>query len=315
MAAPASPVANAPLSGGPSAPSLRLRLFSTLIRLSVRSRLGDMRDLARLARVFEGYRMPAPRGVRFRPETLGGVPGEWAEAGGDKPLLYLHGGAFVGCSPRTHRALTGAFALRGFRVFAPDYRLAPAHPFPAAIDDAVAAWRGFAERVDAPAAVAGDSAGGNLALSLMLIVKTETRRPTAAVLFSPVTDFTGGGDSWRSNALRDAMFTHDLANLAAFYLCGADPRDPRASPLFGDLSGLPPMLFHVGESEILRDDSVRFAAAALALGSPAELKVWNGAPHVWQFLHGLAPEARASLDEAAAFLGVALRGARQARTA
>ena len=291
------------------APSFRLRAFSALVRLSVRSRLGDMRDLDKMKRVFEGVKLPPPRGVRFRADTLGGVRGEWAEAGGAKPLLYLHGGGFVGCSPQTHRSLTGGFARRGFRVFAPQYRLAPAHPFPAAIDDATAAWRGFAERVGAPAAVAGDSAGGNLALSLTLIVKREARRPAAAALFSPATDLTGESESWRTNAHRDAMFTDQLANLGEFYLNGADPRDPRASPLLGDLSGLPPLLFHVGEEEILRDDSVRFAAAAEAAGSRAEVKVWPGAPHVWQFLHGVVPEARRSLDEAAAFLTKALGSA------
>ena len=291
------------------APSFRLRAFSALVRLSVRSRLGDMRDLDKMKRVFEGVTLPPPRGVRFRADTLGGVNGEWAEAGGTKPLLYLHGGGFVGCSPQTHRALTGGFARRGFRVFAPAYRLAPAHPFPAAIDDATAAWRGFAERVGAPAAIAGDSAGGNLALSLSLIVKNEARRPAAAALFSPATDLTGESESWRTNAHRDAMFTDQLANLGAFYLNGADPRDSRASPLLGDLAGLPPLLFHVGEEEILRDDSIRFAAAAQAAGGRAEVKVWAGAPHVWQFLHAYVPEARRSLDEAAAFLTKALAGA------
>ncbi len=157
-----------------------------------------------------------------------------------------------------------------------------------------------------PAAVAGDSAGGNLAAALMLIVKNEARRPAAAALFSPATDLTGAGESWRANARRDAMFTDQLANLAGFYLNGADARDPRASPLFGDLSGLPPMLLHVGESEILRDDSVRFAEAANAAGSRASLKVWDGAPHVWQFMHSFVPEARRSVDEAAAFLSEAL---------
>jgi acetyl esterase/lipase len=275
----------------------------------VRSRLGDMRDLEQMRRVFEGRTLPPPRGVRFRADTIGGAPGEWAEAGGDKPLLYLHGGGFVGCSPQTHRPLTGGFAARGFRVFAPDYRLAPKHPFPAAVEDAVSVWRDFSERVGRPAVVAGDSAGGNLAASLTLIVKNEARRPAGAALFSPATDMTGGGESWIVNSTRDAMFTVGLANLVDFYLNGADPRDPRASPLFGDLSGLPPILLHVGEAELLRDDSVRFAEAANAAGSRAVLKVWDGAPHVWQFMHGFVPEARLSLDEAAAFLNEALEGA------
>jgi len=268
-----------------------------------------MRDLARLRRVFEGANVPPPRGVKFRNDTLGGIPGEWAEAGGDRPLLYLHGGGFVGCSPVTHRPLTGAFARRGFRVFAPDYRLAPAHPFPAALDDSLAAWTAFAAAVARPAGIAGDSAGGNLALGVALAAKGGPHAPAGAVLFSPATDLTGGGESWRSNRHRDAMFTTDLAHLLDFYMNGADPADPRASPLFGDLAGLPPMLFHVGESELLRDDSIRFARAAVAAGSRAEVEVWDHAPHVWQFVHGFVPEGARSLDKAAAFLTAALDGA------
>jgi acetyl esterase/lipase len=268
-----------------------------------------MRDLGRLKQVFEGFTMPAPRGVRFRADQMGGVPGEWAEAGGERPLLYLHGGGFVGCSPQTHRTITGAFARRGFRVFAPDYRLAPKHPFPAAVEDALAAWRGFSAQLGRPAAVAGDSAGGNLALAVTVAVNREARRPAAIAAFSPATDLTGASESWRSNRLRDDMFTDQLQNLAEFYVNGADARDPLMSPLYGDLSGLPPILLHVGESELLRDDSVRFADAAKAAGSRAELKVWNGAPHVFQFVHAYVPEARRSLDEAAAFLKAALDGA------
>lgn len=294
-------------------PSLQLRFAANMIRLMLRRRLGDMRDLDRLRRVFEGYSLAPPRGVRFQPASIGGVAGEWAEAGGTKPLLYLHGGGFVGCSPQTHRPLTGAFAKRGFRVFAPDYRLAPQHPFPAAFEDTLAAWRGFSAEVGGPAVVAGDSAGGNLAAALIVHVKREPGAPAAAVMFSPATDMTGGSESWRSNAHRDAMFTDQLANLREFYLADADPADPRASPLFGDLSNLPPMLLHVGESEILRDDSVRFAQAARAAGSAATVKVWRGAPHVWQFMHGFVPEARRSMDEAAAFLTEELERARSTR--
>ena len=289
------------------APSLRLQMFAAMLRLTVRSRLGDMRDLARLKRVFEGFSLPAPRGVRFHADRIGGIAGEWAEAGGDMPLLYLHGGGFVGCSPQTHRPLTGAFAKAGFRVFAPDYRLAPRHPFPAAPQDAVAAWRGFSARVGRPAALAGDSAGGNLALVVALETKAEEGRPAAVVAFSPATDLTGASESWRSNRLRDDMFTEALGNLGPIYLAGADARDPRASPLYGDLSGLPPMLFQVGDGEMLRDDSVRFAKAANAAGSRAELTVWRGAPHVFQFAHAFVPEARRSLDEAAAFLARELK--------
>jgi len=284
------------------APSLRLRMFAAVLRLTVRSRLGDMRDLARLKRVFEGFSLPPPRGVRFRADRVGGIAGEWAEAGGARPLLYLHGGGFVGCSPQTHRPLTGAFARAGFRVFTPDYRLAPQHPFPAAVEDALAAWRGFAALVGRPAALAGDSAGGNLALVVALATKAEMNRPAAVVAFSPATDLTGASESWRENRLSDDMFTDALSHLAPIYLAGADARDVRASPLFGDLSGLPPILLQVGDGELLRDDSVRFAKAAHAAGSRAELTVWRRAPHVFQFAHAFVPEARRALDEAAAFL-------------
>jgi acetyl esterase/lipase len=268
-----------------------------------------MRDLAHLKRVFEGVKIPAPRGVRFRADRVGGVPGEWAETGGERPLLYLHGGGFVGCSPQTHRMLTGAFARRGFRVFAPDYRLAPQHPFPAAFEDALAAWRGFSAEAGRGAAIAGDSAGGNLALAVTVHVKGEPGAPAAAAAFSPALDLTGASESWRSNRLRDDMFTDQLMNLAQFYIDGADARDPRLSPLHGDLAGLPPVLLHVGEGELLRDDSLRFAAAARAAGSRAEAKLWPGAPHVFQFAYSVVPEARRSLDEAAAFLASALDAA------
>ncbi len=223
---------------------------------------------------------------------------------GSTTLLYLHGGGFIACSPRTHRPITGWFARHGFRVFAPDYRLAPEHPFPAAVEDAVAAWRALRAATPGRIVVAGDSAGGNLSLALMLALRNEGAvLPDAAALFSPATDMAGTGGSMHSNSGRDAMFRGDaLQHLAAAYLGGADPRTPLASPLYGDLAGLPPLLIHVGEREVLRDDSTRLAERARAAGVLVDLQVWPVVPHVWQLAHATVPEARRSLAAAAAFL-------------
>lgn len=287
--------------------SLRAYFFTSIIRWQVRPKIARAGgDVAAIRRIFNQASFPEPPGVTFREGSVGGIPGEWAERAGLAPdaprLFYLHGGGFIGCSPRTHRSLTGAFAGRGFRVFCPDYRLAPEHPFPAALDDAAASWSAFAAA--GPAGVAGDSAGGNLALALMLRARRDgLPMPDAAVLFSPSTDMQGGGESMRSNARRDAMFDPEkLQHLVDLYLAGHDPADPLASPVNGDPTGLPPLLFHVGEREVLRDDSVRFAEKARAAGVDATVKTWPVVPHVWQIAHSFLPEGRRSLSEAAAFL-------------
>lgn len=290
-----------------SRPSWAARVAAFVVRHRIKPALGDLSDIARVRRTF-GHPMPPPRGARYTPDTVGGVPGEWVEpAAGDTvfTLLYLHGGGFVGCSPRTHRPITAALARRGARVFVPDYRLAPEHRFPAAVEDACAAWRALAAQ--APAGrrlvVAGDSAGGNLALSLMQVMRDEgARLPDAAALFSPATDLTGGSPSLHTNAERDAMFQGEgLQHLARAYLGEADAAHPLASPLLGDLRGLPPLLVHVGEDEALRDDSLRLAEQATAAGVNVALTVWPGVPHVWQLLSRL-PEARRSIRAAFEFL-------------
>ena len=292
--------------------SLQAHFVAFMVRQQVKRRLRGATTVGQIKAVFEGLTLPAPRGVRFREASLGGVPGEWAESEGSAAparatLLYLHGGGFVACSALTHRPITGWFALHGFRVFAPNYRLAPDHPFPAAIEDSVAAWRALLEVpgvLPGPAVVAGDSAGGNLALAMMLALRDEGAvLPGAAALFSPATDLTGSGASVQSNARRDAMFIAEkLLPLGEAYLGTTDPRTGLASPLFADLAGLPPLLVHVGEREMLRDDSVRLAEQARRAGVTVDLDVWPVVPHVWQIAHGTVPEARRSLQAAAAFL-------------
>jgi len=291
--------------------SWQARVAAFVIRRRVKPALGDFSDIARVRATF-GKPLPAPRGVRYTDAVVGGVPGEWVEAeagtAAATTLLYLHGGGFVGCSPRTHRSLTAALALQGLRVFVPDYRLAPEHPFPAAPQDAQAVWRALRASQAGRMVVAGDSAGGNLALGLMLALRDAGEAlPAAAVLFSPATDLTGGSPSLLANAERDAMFRGDkLENLQRAYLGDADAAQPLASPLLGDLHGLPPLMLHVGEDEALRDDSIRFAQKARAAGVVVELQVFPGVSHVWQLLWRV-PEARRSVQAAARFLREATR--------
>ena len=287
--------------------SLRARLINSIMRRRVKGRLAACASPLDARKIFQGRPLPGPFGVRFTPAALGGVAGEWAEAKAGlarATLLYLHGGGYIGMSPATHRHLTGAFARRGFRVFAPDYRLAPEHPFPAAVEDATAAWRGLRERVAGPAYVAGDSAGGGLTLALLLHLRDLGERcPDGACMFSPWTDLAVTGASTRTNENRDPLLVSSgLVKVAAAYLNGADPRTPLASPLYGDFSGLPQLIFFVGDTEVLLDDAVRAAERARAAGVPVELRVAPDMPHVWPFLNRITPEARRAMDEAAAFL-------------
>lgn len=288
--------------------SLQAHLAVWIIKWRVKRRLKSCRDY-RLARQIlrpEPYDVPAA--VRVTPARVNGIPGEWVESASSPNgiLLYLHGGGYFACSAETHRPITASFALHGFRVFAPDYRLAPENPFPAAVDDAAAAYRGLLEEGHLPQriAVAGDSAGGGLTLSLMLALRAAGGPlPAAAALFSPWTDLAATGESVRTNARRCAMFNGPaVAPTARLYLGNADPRNPLASPLYADLTGLPPLLVHVGANETLRDDSTRLAEKARGAGVPVELKVWPVVPHVWQLTPHQIPEGRQSLRESAEFL-------------
>jgi acetyl esterase/lipase len=294
--------------------SWQAHVLDALLRVQVKRKMKRQPDLAAVRKVMNGGTLPAPKGVEFHTDTVGGIEGEWVTTPGlaetAPVLLYLHGGGYFACAPRTHRPITGAFAKAGLRVFVPDYRLAPEHPFPAAVEDAQAAWHGLLARGHEPAAigVAGDSAGGGLSLALLLALRDGGHAlPAAAVLFSPWTDLAGTGASVIANVKRDAMFwAPGLTDGAAFYLGGADARTPLASPLYADMHGLPPLLIHVGDREILRDDSTRIAEIARAAGVSVELRIWPVVPHVWQLV-AFVPEAAESLGLAAAFLAAHLR--------
>jgi monoterpene epsilon-lactone hydrolase len=297
--------------------SWQAHFMSFMLRHTFKRRLARSKDVFQARAVMGGdARFKTAAGVQIAPAALGGVPGEWvkAESGPDAGvLLYLHGGGYFACSAASHRAYTTFFAEQGFRVYAPDYRLAPENPFPAAVIDAVAAYRALRSEVgtSAPIVIGGDSAGGGLALAAMLKLRAEgDRLPVAAVLFSPLTDFVGTGNSRLINHKRCAMFFGDaLAFTRDLYLDGTDPRDPLASPLYADLKGLPPLLIHVGADETLLDDSTRLAERARAAGVPVELTVWPTVPHVWQLFHRFVPEGRQSLTSASQFLSKAIAGA------
>jgi acetyl esterase/lipase len=224
----------------------------------------------------------------------------------DRHILYLHGGSYIAGSPGLYRDLTWRLAtLCRARVLCIDYRLAPESPFPAALNDSVAAYRWLVAQGADPRRIIliGDSAGGGLVLATMLRLRDEgVELPAAAVVLSPWTDLALTGESFRLNAVIDPMIPVELApRVVELCLAGADPRDPYASPLYGELSGLPPTLILVGSDEVLRDDAVRMADKMRLAGCAVEIEVWQYMWHAWHMLVRLMPEARAAIARIATF--------------
>jgi len=225
----------------------------------------------------------------------------------DRHILFLHGGAFIIGSPSLYRHLTWRIAAAArARVVAVDYRLAPEHPFPAALDDAFTAYNWLLDDGADPSriVVMGDSAGGGLLFSLMLKLRDEScRLPGAAVALSPWTDLALTGASLKLNGGADPMLRTDYPPLFVNdYLAGADPRTPYASPLYGDPAGLPPTLIQVGSDEVLRDDAVRMAERMRAAACEVELEIWPRMPHVWHAFVPFVPEARQAIGRIGAFV-------------
>ena len=249
--------------------------------------------------------------VTFEVGTVGDIPGLWVLPASNRPdeaILHLHGGWFSAGSARAYRHLVGHIASRaGTRAFVPDYRLAPEHPFPTAVDDVLACYRGMDENGIRRIAITGDSAGGNLALVLASCVATKavtTKAILAGVAaLSPVTDLTLSGATYETRADADPYFTkQQVAELVHSYLGSADANDPLASPLQGRLSGLPPIRIHVGDDEVLLDDSRRYIDRAVAAGVDARLDVWTGMPHGFPALIGAVKASAQALDAIGLFL-------------
>lgn len=293
----------------PSEQSLRVR---AVLEEQVTPAFKGLSDVAALRQLWEvlSARTIVPDEVRWEPVTAGNVACEWVHGPsnrGEQAVVYLHGGAYVIGSAATYRELIGRLSMAaGMWVLAPDYRLAPEHPFPAAVDDALAAYRWLLGTGIEPAriVIAGDSAGGGLALATLLALRDAgDRLPTAAVLLSPWTDLTCPGDSYASRAESDPLLTREvMVTMAAHYLAGADPKSVLASPIYADLKGLPPLLVHLGSDEVLLDDSTRLAERARAAGVDVELRVWDGMWHDFQRFAGRGViEAQESIDLIGAF--------------
>ncbi|MEV5350367.1 alpha/beta hydrolase [Streptomyces achromogenes] len=261
-------------------------------------------------------RMIVPDGIRIAQTTLGNrsalhvEPGNGPRAG---TILYFHGGGFVFGSPETALPLTGQLVARtGFTAYSVDYRLAPEHPFPAAIEDTLNAYRALLDTGMDPSTIAfaGDSAGGGLTVTTCLAARDAgLPLPAAIVAFSPGLDATRTGESMDTKEGIDPIFTRKaVEHTGAMYLAGADPHQPLLSPaVLADLTGFPPMLIQVGTNEILLDDSTRLAARGRAVGVDVILDVTADVPHVFQSFAGLLDEADEALDRAALFLGQRLR--------
>ncbi|MFL9908157.1 alpha/beta hydrolase [Paraburkholderia sp. RL17-337-BIB-A] len=260
-------------------------------------------------RVPAGWRLREAYGLHDWP-----LHGEWIEradgvsvAANGPTVLYCHGGGYYFCSPRTHRSLVYGLATRAnTSIFSLDYRLAPEHRFPAALDDASAAYRQLVADGTPPESIviSGDSAGGGLALATLVALRDAgDPLPAGCLLFSPWTDLAAAGATIRSNDGLDPMFSGPaIARAAKVYLGDTSATHPFASPVYADLSGLPPLFIMAGSTEVLLDDSQRVADKARAAGVDCELEVWKKMPHVWPLFSPFIPEANRALDRAATFV-------------
>jgi acetyl esterase/lipase len=265
------------------------------------------KHLEKFARIF----LVVSKGVSAESGQLAGVDVDWLcpkGARADKILLYLHGGAYILGSRRTHRQLASHMAREaGVTAILPEYRLAPEHPFPAGIDDAVAVYRALLESgySSDDIVISGDSAGGGLTMATLLALRhAGDPLPAAAVLLSPFLDVTGSGESVTTRADIDPWFNPEDLPVVARYYCPDENewRNPLVSPVFANVAGLPPMLIQVGDHEILLSDSTRLADSLTNAGVDVELEVWPDMWHVFQFFVGKMPESRQAIVKIGAYI-------------
>lgn len=291
--------------------SLRRRAINLILRLAEKPHLARVEDPRRLRDGFErraAFWFPPPPGSRFR-LVRGAAEILWVGSETDvedAAILHFHGGGYVFGSPRTHAAMLARLSrLSGLPAFLPRYRLAPEHPFPAALEDAEAAFDALRDRDLAPdrIVIGGDSAGGGLALALLARLCARGVRPACAYALSPLTDMTFSGESFTRNRRADPLLPAQRAvDLEKMYLAGADPRDPRASPLFAEFPDAPPVFLAAGSTEILLDDTRRMADRLAGQAVAVETRIGHALPHVWPFFQGWLPEADQTLTELARWI-------------
>lgn len=273
-------------------------------------------DTIELRKAYDGMGelFPPAADVTLEKVSANGVPAEWSSTPGtaqDRVIMYVHGGGYVIGSVASHRHLvTELGRAAGTRTLSLDYRLAPEHPFPAAVDDALAGFRFLLAQGFEPAniAIAGDSAGGGLTVATLLAIKDAgLEQPACGFCISPWVDMEALGNSMTTQASLDPMVQKDgLLGMAAAYLNGSNARAPLAAPLYGDLSGLAPLLIQVGAAETLLDDSTRLASVAGAAGVEVNLQVWPEMIHVWHFFHPMLGAARHAIKGAGEIISKAM---------
>lgn len=257
-----------------------------------------------------GSMFKLPKGFQVVKELADGVPAEWLIPPGisaGRVVLYLHGGSYVSGGINSHRPLAANIALASkARALIIDYRLAPEHPYPAAVDDAMAVYRWLINGHVDPhhLAVVGDSAGGGLTLALLISLRDgKIPLPAAGICLSPWTDLAFTGESWKSKAADDpVIYPYKEREFARMYMGGIEPQTPLVSPLYADLKGLPPILVQVGTNEVLLSDSTRLVERAQQAGVNAVIEEWEKMQHVWQFAAGFIPEGRRAIVQIGEFV-------------
>jgi epsilon-lactone hydrolase len=255
-------------------------------------------------------KLPVAPDITCEKVDAAGVPAEWVVAPGvesGRVLLYFHGGGYVIGSINTHRDLAGRLSrAAAARVLLIDYRLAPEHPHPAAVEDATTAYRWLLRHGATPAhtVIAGDSAGGGLTIATLVALRDAgDALPAAGVCISPWVDLEGLGASMTTKASVDPIVQHQgLVWFANLYLGGANPRTPLAAPLYADLHGLPPLLIHVGDAETLLDDATRLAERAKAAGVEVTLEIWEEMIHVWHLFAAMLPEGQQAIEHIGTYI-------------
>lgn len=288
--------------------SIRLTWLNAWLRAVVKPQMRRCADLGATRRVTErvaSWIVREPRGLCMLGVALGDVPALSLRVGRTEPgraILYLHGGGYIAGSPYMYRGLAGRLSkLSGVEVYVPDYRLAPEAPLPAALDDAEASFDALYQQGYDPEniVIAGDSAGGGLALSLLARLCARGVVPAGLIAFSPWTDLTCSGESLRSNARREALLPVErIGETVEQALGGHAANDPAVSPLFAEFRDPPPVLIQHSMTEILADDSLRMADRLRSFGAAVTVQSWPDAPHVWQFFDGRLPEAHDALEDA-----------------